>query len=73
MTKMTTIQLEKPLLAKLKKVKDYPRQTYNELISNMIKTYLERKKTYDPFLHRIQQPKMKELWDNPSDEDWERA
>lgn len=24
------------------------------------------------FLHRIQQPKMKELWDNAEDKAWER-
>jgi len=27
---------------------------------------------YDKFLHKIQQPKMKELWDNPQDEVWEK-
>ena len=28
---------------------------------------------YDKFLHQIQKPKMKELWDNKEDEDWEKA
>ncbi|HLD42971.1 MAG TPA: hypothetical protein VJB08_03210 [Candidatus Nanoarchaeia archaeon] len=28
---------------------------------------------YDEFLHKIQQPKMRELWDNAEDEAWERA
>ena len=27
---------------------------------------------YDEFLHKIQQPKMKELWDNCEDEEWEK-
>ena len=31
------------------------------------------KKKYDEFLHKIQQEKMKELWDNKSDEEWENA
>ena len=28
---------------------------------------------YDKFLHKIQQTKMKELWDNEKDEEWEHA
>ena len=27
---------------------------------------------YDEFLHKIQQEKMKELWDNDKDEYWEQ-
>ena len=27
---------------------------------------------YDEFLHKIQQPKMKELWDNKKDVVWEK-
>ena len=75
MTQVTTIQLEKPVLEKLKKVKEYPRQPYNELIAKMVDTF-KRVKTsnqYDEFLHKIQQPKMKELWDNKYDEEWEHA
>ncbi len=26
---------------------------------------------YDEFLHKIQQPKMKEIWDNKEDEIWD--
>jgi hypothetical protein len=26
---------------------------------------------YDEFLHKIQQKKMKELWDNKNDKEWE--
>jgi len=41
----------------------------------MILTYLKTKKKnqYDEFLHKIQQPKMKALWDNKEDEVWENA
>jgi ribosomal protein L37AE/L43A len=28
---------------------------------------------YDEFLHKVQKNKMKELWDNKEDEDWENA
>ncbi|MFH1332611.1 MAG: hypothetical protein ABIH53_00010 [archaeon] len=73
MGEITTIQLEKPIAESLKKIKEYPRQTYNELIEHMIKVFKEVKKRnqYDEFLHKIQQHKMKELWDNKADEAWE--
>ena len=69
----TTIQLDKGVVSSLKAVKEYPRQTYNELISNMIKVFksVKARNQYDEFLHKIQQPKMKELWDNKEDEVWE--
>ncbi len=73
--KTTTIQLEKPILESLKETKEYPRQTYNELIKHMIQIFqtLKKKNQYDKFLHKIQQAKMKELWDNKEDEAWEHA
>ena len=40
----TTIQLEKTLVNSLKEVREYPRQTYNELIKNMIQVFKEIKK-----------------------------
>ncbi len=76
MTQQSTILLEKDTIATLKKAKDYPRQTYDELVKEMTAVFLKHKKQrqeYDFFLHKIQQPKMKELWDNKEDEAWERA
>ena len=69
---MTTIQINKTLLKSLKEIRDYPRQTYNELIEKMIHVFKNVKKNnqYDEFLHKIQQAKMKELWDNKEDEAW---
>jgi hypothetical protein len=71
----TTIQLEKTLVSRLKKAREYPRQTYNELIAKMLSAYeaARKRNQYDAFLHRIQQAKMKELWDNKDDEAWENA
>lgn len=71
----TTIQLEKSVVESLKEVKEYPRQTYNELIQQMIQTIknVKKRNQYDEFLHKIQQVKMKELWDNREDEAWENA
>jgi hypothetical protein len=71
----TTIQLKKSIVKELKSIKRYPRETYNETISNLIQLAKESKNRgqYDEFLHTIQQTKMKELWDNTEDEAWEHA
>jgi len=73
--KSTTIQLDKAIVKELQEAKEYPRQTYNELLNRMVKIFKELKKRnqYDAFLHKIQQDKMRELWDNKEDEDWEDA
>ena len=75
MANQTTIVLDKETVKLLKETKEYPRETYNELLGKMIKLFLETKKRnqYDEFLHRIQQLKMKELWGNKEDEAWEDA
>ena len=75
MKELTTIQLNKGVIEQLKKAKEYPRQTYNELLEKMSKIFitLKQRNQYDEFLHKIQQPKMKELWDNKDDEAWEHA
>jgi len=71
----TTIQLDKSVVDSLKEVKEYPRQTYNELLIHMITLYknVKKRNQYDEFLHKVQQAKMKELWENKHDEAWENA
>lgn len=73
MADVTTIQLDKSIVNALKEMKEYPRQTYNELILHLIelKKNLNMRNQYDEFLHKIQQPKMKELWGGEEDEVWE--
>ncbi len=63
------------MINELKKTKEYPRQTYEDLIGKMISLFrrTKEKNQYDEFLHKIQQSKMKELWDNKEDEAWENA
>ena len=75
MVEVTTIQVNKQILEKLKSAKEHPRQTYNELLDRIISAFVAVKKsnTYDEFLHKIQQAKMKEIWDNKEDEAWESA
>lgn len=72
---ITTIQIDKSLLNSLKEVREYPRQTYNELIKQMVQIFknIKKRNQYDEFLHKIQQVKMKELWDNQEDEAWQNA
>jgi predicted CopG family antitoxin len=72
---VTTIPIEKEVLKELKEVKQYPRQTYSELLTEMTKVFklLKPQKTsYDELLHKIQQNKMKELWDNKEDKLWQK-
>ncbi len=75
MVGVSTIQLPKRVIQRLKEAKEYPRQTYGELVDKMASMFLTlgRRNQYDEFLHKIQQPKMKELWDNKADEEWENA
>lgn len=73
MKNVSTIQLNKAVIAQLKKAKEHPRQTYDELLDKMSRIFitLKQRNQYDEFLHKIQQPKMKELWNNKEDEAWE--
>jgi hypothetical protein len=75
MKEATTIQLKKSVVKELKSIRKYPRETYNETISDLIKIAKDSKKRrqYDEFIHKIQQAKMKQLWDNEEDEAWEDA
>ena len=72
---VTTIQLDKKVVKKLKEVKEYPEQTYNSLIEKLVENFKKIKENdqYDKFLYMIQRQKMKELWDNKEDEAWEHA
>lgn len=71
----STILLDKKIIELLKKSREHPRQTYNELLEKMATIFIKmkQKNQYDEFLHKIQQPKMRELWNNKEDEDWEKA
>ena len=75
MEEKTTIQLNKSVVNSLKEIKQHPRQTYEEIISNLVDIFkkLKIRNQYDEFLHKIQQEKMKEIWNNKEDEDWENA
>lgn len=75
MSDVTTVQIKKEVLEELKEEKEYPRQTYNNLIKKMVRNYrkMKERNQLNEFLLRAQQPKMRELWDNEEDEVWENA
>jgi len=75
MAEESTILLDKKTIEMLKQAKEHPRQTYNELLEKMARIFIQIKERnqYDEFLHKIQQEKMRELWDNKRDEVWENA
>ena len=75
MVENSCIILDKKTIEMLKQAKEHPRQTYNELLEKMVKLFIKIKERnqYDEFLHKIQQEKMRELWDNKYDEAWENA
>jgi len=69
MNSFTTIQVNRALIGLLKKMKQHPRQSYNEVIAALVQK--KGGSQYDEYLHQIQKKKMKELWDNKYDEEWE--
>jgi len=75
MSATATIQLNKSIAESLNKIKEYPGQSYDELMTHMIDAFknIEIRNQYDEFLHKIQQHKMRELWDNEYDEEWENV
>lgn len=72
MNDFTTVQLDKSIVKALKRIKKYPRETYNEVIHDLIKTS-EGVTEYDKFLHKAQQAKMRELWGEGDYRAWENA
>lgn len=71
---ITSIQVEKKVLRELKKVKKYERQTYSELLMELVNFYKNvGAGQYDKFLDMAQQDKIRELWGNKDDEAWENA
>ena len=61
----TTIQLDKELLESLKGIKEYPKQSYNELIDHMVKIFKNVKKRnvidFDDFLDKVHDETYKPL------------
>ncbi len=69
---ITTIQLRKSVVNALKQIKKYPRETYSEIILDLIKRAKETKE-FDKFVQEAQKNKMKELWGKGDYSAWEHA
>ncbi len=69
---VTTIQLNKSVVSALKRIKKYPRETYNEIILDLIEM-AEEKRELSKFVQEAQKAKMKELWGEGDYSAWERA
>jgi hypothetical protein len=69
---VTTIQLKKSVVKALNTVKKYPRETYSEIITDLINFVKSSRmsKEYEEFISAAQEQKMKELWGNKEDEVW---
>ena len=69
---VTTIQIHRSVLAELKRVKRYQRETYSETILNLIKNADETREL-GTFVQKAQEERMKELWGEGDYSGWERA
>lgn len=69
----STILIEKNLIKDIKKVKDYPRQTYDEILRKLLDVYVLFKGVqFDTAnIHTLQKSKMTEIWDSKEDEVWD--
>ena len=68
----TTIRLKKSVVYELEKMRRTHRETYSEIISNLIELSKRRGQNYE-FVCDGQRAKIQELWDNEEDEAWKQA
>ncbi len=73
MSNFTTVRIDVDVLEALSRFKKHQRESYNEVISELVDFARQSDKYRDTFLSQIQKVKMKELWDNKEDEVWEHV
>jgi predicted CopG family antitoxin len=69
---ITTIQLDRSVVDELKKFKRYQRETYSEIILNLIESVRENGE-FETFVQKAQEERMKELWGEGGYSGWEHA
>lgn len=69
---VTTIQVDRSVVDALKKLKRYRRETYSEVILNLIENIQETREL-ETFVQKAQEIKMKELWEEGDYSGWELA
>ncbi|MBN2156200.1 MAG: hypothetical protein JW776_09165 [Candidatus Lokiarchaeota archaeon] len=67
----TTIQVDKAIKDQLEDLKIHPREPYSDVISRLLQLCVDSKEEYLKLVYRIQEQKMKELWDNEEDSVWD--
>lgn len=70
MTGFTTVRIGVDVLQALNKLKKHQRESYNEVISELVDLAKNSDEYRSKFLSNIQKAKMKELWNNKEDEAW---
>ena len=71
-SRVTTIQLDTSVVDALKKFKRYRRETYSEIILNLIENVGEASEL-KTFVQKAQEERMKELWGEGDYSGWESA
>ncbi len=69
---VTTIQVDRSVVDALKKLKRYRRETYSEVILNLIENIQETREL-ETFVQKAQEIMMKELWEEGDYSGWELA
>ena len=69
---VTTIQVDRSVVDALKKLKRYRRETYSEIILNLIEN-IQEERELETFVQKTQEEKMKELWGDGDYSGWEHA
>ena len=69
---ITTIQLDRSVVDELKKFKRYRRETYSEIILNLIESVRENSE-FETFVQKAQEERMKEIWGEGDYSGWESA
>ena len=67
-----TIKLKKSVVKALKDIRRYSRETYNEIVMNLIRDARDIRE-FDSFVQKAQVIKMKELWEEGDYSGWEHA
>ena len=67
----TTIQVDKVIKDQLEDLKIHPREPYSDVISRLLQLCVDSKEEYLKLVYRIQEQKMRELWDNEEDSVWD--
>ena len=72
MNEQFKITVNEKLIEVLDRIKEYPEQTYEELVEKMAVVFKLNNES-DKFFNEVQKEKMQEIWNNEFDEEWENA